>query len=140
MAIVTLFGFFAFMCWAVFNLTVYAVPAFVGFSAGLFAYQTGAGIVGAVLVGLAAAAVTLGASQRLFAIARSRRARLLLALAFATPAAFAGYHAGLGIAGTSIDSAVWRQLVALLGSALVGATAASRLAGGTGLGSSSARA
>lgn len=136
MAIVTLFGFFAFMCWAVFNLTVYAVPAFVG----LFAHQTGAGTVGAILVGLAAAAVTPGGSQRLFTIARSRRARRLLALAFAAPAAFAGYHAGLGVAGTSIDSAVWRQVIALLGAALVGATAASRLAGGTGLGSSSARA
>lgn len=140
MAIVTLFGFFAFMCWAVFNLTVYAVPAFVGFSAGLFAHQAGASTAGAALVGLAAAAVTLGASQRLFAMARSRRTRLLLALAFAAPAAFAGYHAGLGITGTSIDSAVWRQLVALFGAALVGATAASRLAGGTACRSSSARA
>jgi len=129
MAIVTLFGFFAFLCWAVFTLTVYAVPAFVGLSAGLFAYQTGAGIVGALVIGLLAAAITLGAAQRLFAQARSRKARLLLTLAFATPAALAGYFAALGIAHSGVENELWRHSLAIIAGLLVGATAASRIAG-----------
>ena len=125
MAIVTLFGFFALLIWAVFKMTVYAVPAFVGLSVGFLAERTGAGVVGAVLVGLLAAGLTLGLAQRLFAITHGP-ARLAVALAFAAPAAFAGYHGAIGLTG-GVESEVWRQLLAIAGAALVGFTAATRL-------------
>ena len=48
-----------FLCWLAFNLAVYALPLFGGTAAGLFAYHTGAGVVGGASVGLIAAAVTL---------------------------------------------------------------------------------
>jgi uncharacterized membrane protein len=128
MAIVTLFGFFAVLIWAVFKMTVYAVPAFVGISAGFFAERTGAGVGGAVLVGLLAAGLTLGLAQRLFAMTQGR-ARLAVALAFAAPAAFAGYHGAIGLT-DSVESGIWRQLLAIAGAAVVGFTAATRLSDG----------
>jgi hypothetical protein len=40
------------MCWLIFTLTVYALPFFVGLTAGMAALHNGAGILGALLVGL----------------------------------------------------------------------------------------
>ena len=42
------------LCWLLFALAIYALPAFVGVSAGIWAHQTGAGIVGAVVIGAVA--------------------------------------------------------------------------------------
>ena len=127
MLIVSLIAVVGTLCWLVFTFAVYAVPAFVGLSVALFAHQTGAGAPGSAVVGLAAAAVTLIAFRRLFAATRSLTVRRALTLGFAGPAAFAGYHAALGIAGMSAESQAWTQLLGLLGGAMVGAVAWTRL-------------
>ncbi len=46
------------LCWLLFTLAVFALPFFAGVSAGTWAYQTGAGWLGAIIVGLIAAALT----------------------------------------------------------------------------------
>ena len=79
-------------CWLIFTLAVYALPAFVAVSVGMMAYQSGAGILGAPLAGIAAGAVTLAIGQTAFAIARFPILRAAKAAAFAVPAAIAGYH------------------------------------------------
>ena len=71
-----------FMCWLLFNLAVFALPFFIGVNAGIWAYGTGAGWLGAVLVGLLAAGLTLAAAQGLLILVRPLWARLLIALAF----------------------------------------------------------
>lgn len=111
-----------------FTLAVHAVPFFVGLTAGLWAYDTGAGVVGALLVGLVTGTLTLLAAQLLFASVRSLALRGMLALLFAVPASVAGYHAVLGIAAILVPSEAWRQVFAAVGGLLVGATAAARLA------------
>ena len=47
-------------CWLIFTLAVYALPFFVGLTAGMAAFHGGAGVLGAPLVGIAAGALTLG--------------------------------------------------------------------------------
>ena len=88
------------LCWLLFTLAVFALPFFAGVSAGTWAFQTGAGWLGAILVGLAAAALTLGLGQFLLAFIRPLWIRLAIALAFVAPAALAGYHATHGIVKT----------------------------------------
>lgn len=116
------------MCWLLFTLAVYALPFFVGVAGGLWAFETGAGIVGAVVVGLLAGIAALIAAQILFAVVRSTLARLLLAVAFAAPAAVAGYHATLGLAAIGVPSDAWQHVFALVGGLVVGLTAVARLA------------
>jgi hypothetical protein len=47
-----------------FMLAVFALPAFIGVSAGIWAHETGAGLVGAIVIGAAAAGMALGVGQR----------------------------------------------------------------------------
>ena len=127
MLIVSLIAVVGTLCWLVFTFAVYAVPAFVGLSAAAFAHQTGAGLPGSAVIGLAAAAFTLAAFQRVFASTRSATVRRTLALGFAGPAAIAGYHAAFGIAELGAESAAWTQVLGLIGGAVVGVAAWARL-------------
>ena len=52
-----------FLCWLLFSLAVYALPFFAAVSAGLWAYQGDAGLLGAIMVGILAGTVTLVAGQ-----------------------------------------------------------------------------
>jgi hypothetical protein len=74
-------------CWLLFTLAVYALPFSASLTAGLVAFHGGAG---AIVVGIVAGAVTLGAGQLAFAVAGSQFIRAAIALLFATPAAVAG--------------------------------------------------
>ena len=76
-------------CWLLFTLAVYAVPFAASLTAGLAAFHSGAGVIGALVVGIVAGTITLGAGQVAFAVARSPLIRTAVALLFATPAAVA---------------------------------------------------
>jgi len=117
----------AFICWLLFTLAVYALPFFAAVAAGMWAYGTGAGALGAVVIGFLAGVATLLAGQILFGLVRSTVVRLALALAFAAPAAIAGYHAILGVTAIAVPSETWRQAFAVVGAAIIGFTAAARL-------------
>jgi hypothetical protein len=56
-----------FFCWLLFTLAVFALPFFAGVTAGGWAYHTGAGWLGAILIGTVAAGLTLGFGQVLLA-------------------------------------------------------------------------
>ena len=79
-----------FLCWLLFALAVQALPVFAAFAAGLAAYHSGSGEIGAFLVGLIAGALTLAAGQIAVASFRSPVIRAAIALVFAVPAAMAG--------------------------------------------------
>jgi hypothetical protein len=117
-----------FLCWLLFALAVQALPVFVAFAAGLAAYHSGSGEIGAVLVGLIAGALTLAAGQIAVAAFRSPVIRTAVALVFAVPAAMAGYHAALGLAQLGVPAELWQRAFALIGAVAVGATAWARLA------------
>ncbi|WP_240319088.1 hypothetical protein [Acidibrevibacterium fodinaquatile] len=116
------------LCWLMFTLAVYALPFFAGMSAGLAAYHSGAGVIGALVVGVAAGAVTLIAGQFIFATVTSPLLRGLIALLFAAPATVAGYHATLALARLGVPAEGWREVFAVIGAIAVGATANVRIA------------
>jgi hypothetical protein len=53
-------------CWARFTLAVYALPFFVGMTVGIYTYQIGIGLIGAIVVGFFAGALGLLAGQHIF--------------------------------------------------------------------------
>jgi hypothetical protein len=117
-----------FLCWLLFALAVQALPVFLAFAAGLAAYHSGSGEIGAFLVGLIAGAFTLAVGQIAVAAFRSPVIRTAIALVFAVPAAMAGYHAALGLAQLGVPAELRQQAFAVIGAVAVGATAWARLA------------
>jgi hypothetical protein len=107
---------------------VYALPFFAGLTAGLAAYHSGSGPIGALVVGAIASAITLFLGQIAFTTFRSPLIRVPVALLFAVPAALAGYHAALGLAHIAIPADGWRDAIAVVGAIIVAATAWVRMA------------
>ncbi len=70
----------------------------------------------------------LAAGQVVFATVRSPLIRMSIAVLFAAPAAFAGYHATHGIAALTMPSGIWQLIFAVTGSIAVGSTAWMRMA------------
>lgn len=116
------------MCWLLFNLAVFALPFFIGVNVGIWAYGTGAGWLGAILVGFLAAGLTLAVAQGLLVLIRPMWARLLIALAFVAPAVVAGFYATLGIVKHMMPSETWQLVFSIIGAVAVGVTAFLRLA------------
>lgn len=117
-----------FFCWLLFTLAVFALPLFVGMGVGAWAYQSGAGLLGAILAGLFAAGLTLGVGQIGLMLARTTWARLLIAFVFVAPAIIAGYHATHGIVKHTMPSETWQHLFSVIGAIAVGCAAFVRVA------------
>lgn len=80
------------------SLAVHALPLWCGGVVALSVYDSGAGLFASLLAGPAVAAATLAIGQLLIGVAQSPLLRAGVGLAFALPAAIAGYHATHGIA------------------------------------------
>lgn len=124
--ILNLFGIGLF-CWLIFTLAIYALPFFVGLSAGMSAFHSGAGVIGALLVGIVAGALTLGIGQIAFAAVRPLVLRAIIAAAFAVPATIAGYHAVSALSQIAVPSLVWREIFASIGAVFIGGAAWARM-------------
>lgn len=116
-----------FLCWLLFTLAVYALPFFVGVTAGMWTFGTGAGPLGAFVVGIAAAGATLAVGQITFTFVRPVWARLAVALLFAAPASVAGYHATHGLATLAVPFLGWQNAFSIIGAIAVGIAAWVRL-------------
>jgi hypothetical protein len=117
-----------FFCWVLFALAIYALPFFVGMTAGLYAHQTGTGPLAAIGLGIVAAAFVLVIGQTIFSFVRRPVLRVAVALIFAVPAALAGYYATFGLSGLTMTSDLSRQVFAVVGALAIGVTAWTRLA------------
>ena len=115
------------LCGLIFALAVYAVPFFVAVNIGMLAFYSGAGVIGALLVGIIAGVSTLVVAQTAFAMTRSTILRVAIGAVFAIPAATAGYHLVLAMSQIGVPSLAWRPVFACLGAVSVGATAWIRL-------------
>ncbi|QJX05012.1 hypothetical protein [Rhizobium brockwellii] len=129
LAILTSLAAIGLLCWLLFTLAVFALPAFVGVTAGAWAHGTGAGIPGAILVGAVAAALTLAAGHLLITFVRPMWLKLIVAIVFVAPAAIAGFHAAHGIARHLMPSEGWQITFSVIGAIAVGITAFIRVAG-----------
>lgn len=124
--ILSIFGIGLF-CWLIFTLAVYALPFFVGLTAGMAAFHSGAGVLGALLVGIVVGALTLGIGQIAFTLVKPIPLRAAIAAAFAVPAGIAGYHAVLGLSQIGIPSLFWRECFAWIGAVAICCTAWARI-------------
>ena len=111
-----------------FNMAIFALPLFAGVTAGRLAFDTGAGWLGAILIGLVAAVLTLGVGQLVLEVANSTLLRLGIALGFAAPAAFAGYHVVLGLSRIGGAHGIWQPIFAGIGAVIIVGAALARLA------------
>ena len=114
-------------CWAIFTLAVYALPFFVALSIGMIAFQSGAGLIGTLLLATAGGALALVLGQIAVAITRSLALRIAIAAAFAAPAAVAGYHVVFAVSDIGVPSLAWREVFACLGAVCIGLTSWTRL-------------
>ena len=115
-------------CWLIYTLAVYALPFFVAINAGIWAFHSGAGVLGTPLVAVAAGGMSLAIAQIAFAMTRSLILRAIIAALFALPATLAGYHVVLAMAQMGVPSLVWREVFACVGAVFIGGTAWTRLA------------
>jgi hypothetical protein len=114
-------------CWLIVALADYALAFFVALSIGMMAFHGGAGVVGALLVGMASGALTLAVGQVAVAISRSLILRVAIATAFAVPAVVAGYHMMSALSQIGGPSLAWREVLACLGAVCIAGTAWARL-------------
>jgi len=107
------------ICALLFRLSIYALPLFVAFLAGSATYRNDSGIVAAFAAAAIAAIVLLVAAQLTLAYVKSDLTRAMIGIAFAAPAAVAGYHAVHGIAAATMPQSVWQLVVSLIGAAVI---------------------
>lgn len=114
-------------CWAIFALAVHALPFFVALNVGMIAFHGGAGLLGALLVGIGSGALMLVVGQFTLAASRSVISRILVAAAFSIPAGVAGYQVALALSHIGMASPAWRQVFACMGAVCACCTAWVRL-------------
>jgi len=112
-----------FFCWVLFTLAIYALPFFIGLTAGMYAHQAGTGPLRTIALGLVAGAFAVVLGQLVFSTVRAPILRITIALIFAAPAALAGYHATYGLSGLTTSSDLVREVFAVIGAIVTGATA-----------------
>ncbi|MCP3418610.1 hypothetical protein NLM16_31320 [Bradyrhizobium brasilense] len=118
-----------FFCWLLFLLAALALPPFVGLTIGIWAFHTGAGMLGGIALGLVAGGATFGVGQLALALAPWAWLRLLIILLYVAPATVAGYSATHGIALMAMPSPIWRTIIAVVGAIAVSITAFIRFTG-----------
>lgn len=116
------------MCVLAYRLATFALPLMVALAAARFAYGTGAGWIGAGIVGLFAGVASFGVLAFLFATLRVPILRIAVALIFAAPAAVAGYALVHGVTREAVPSEIWRQVFRIAAGAVVGCSAFAKLA------------
>jgi hypothetical protein len=114
-------------CWLIVTLAVYALPFLVATNAGIWAFHSGAGMLGTAFVAVAAGGMTLAIAQIAFAMTSSLILRAVIAAMFALPATLAGYHVSLAVAQIGVPSLAWQEIFACLGAVFIGGTAWTRL-------------
>ena len=97
-------------------------------AAGILAFHSGAGVLGALIVPVSAGGMSLATAQIAFAMTRSLILRAVIAAVFALPATLAGYHVVLAMTQIGVPSLVWREVFACVGAVFIGGTAWTRLA------------
>lgn len=98
------------------RLAIQALPLWCGGAAAWWVYGTGSGWGISLVAGFAAATAMLVIGHLLLGVARSPLLRVGVGLAFAAPAAIAGYHAAHGIA-AAFDITGPASLIMSLGAA-----------------------
>lgn len=127
-AFLTVFGLGA-LCWLLFTLAVYALPFWLGLSAGFWLHAAEQGILAAILGGIFVAGGMAVLGEIVFASLRSVPLRLALGLVYAVPAGLAGFHASKGLSALTSTGEAAGLVLAALAALFIGGTAFARVAG-----------
>lgn len=114
--------------WLVYKWTIYALPCLVGLGVAQWAYETGPGWFGAVAVFGAIALLVFGLMRWLFSSFTQPAIRVLLTLAFVTPAVLMSYFIFDDLSAGQMPLELWRQVLCICGSGVAGLIAFVRLA------------
>ncbi|MBW4706404.1 hypothetical protein KX928_01235 [Roseobacter sp. YSTF-M11] len=117
-----------FLVWVLFTLAVYALPAFVGVSIGMYVYDTEAGVIAALVAGMFGAVFTYLVGQIIFAKVQSVPIRLAIGALFAAPAGVASFSAIKGLSQIGGASEGWTLAFAIIGGIVTAGTAWVRIA------------
>lgn len=115
------------MCALAFAFATHALPFMLGLAAFRLAHACGTGAIVAGVVAIAAATLSFALLVYLREILRSPSAKLVLALAYAAPAAVAGYALVHGLLSGGPMSEFAKQFFCMTCGAFVGISAAARL-------------
>lgn len=111
-----------FLCCALlFRFSIYALPLCVAFLAASVTYRSGSGIIAALAAAAVAAIILLAVAQLALAFAKSDLTRAAIGVAFAAPAALAGFHAVHAIAAATRPPSAWQLVVSSIGAAVLAA-------------------
>ncbi|UVK50387.1 hypothetical protein DBIPINDM_003524 [Mesorhizobium sp. AR02] len=115
------------LCMLAFTLATYALPLLLGLEVARFAFHSGAGFLGAVLVGIVVGMLVFGLAFSLLGIVRSPILQIAVALVYTAPAVIAGYALVYGVTREYVPPDIWRQLFCIVGGLFVGFSALLRL-------------
>ena len=118
-------------CWLLFTLAAFVLPFVIGLMVGIWAFHTGAGILGGTIIGLVTGGATFGLGQLALVFVPWAWLRLLIILVYVAPAAVAGYSVTHGIAQLAMPSATWQAVFSVVGAVAVSFTAFVRFTGAT---------
>lgn len=118
----------AMLVWLAYKLTTYAFPGLIGLLAAHFAFDTGAGWIGAIAVFGVSAAASLEVMRALFMSVAAPTLRIMLAIAFVTPAMAASYFLLANLSVGLVPAEAWRQVICVLGASVAGSAALGKLA------------
>ncbi|WP_308285234.1 MULTISPECIES: hypothetical protein [Bradyrhizobium] len=79
-----------FFCWLLFTLAVFALPFSAGLTVAMWAFRTGAGALGGILVGLVAGGATFCVGRFALTFLPWTRLRALIIILFVAPATVVG--------------------------------------------------
>ncbi|WP_234054028.1 MULTISPECIES: hypothetical protein [unclassified Xanthobacter] len=130
MIVLSIFGCLAVIgifCWLLVTLAVFALPLLFGLTAASWAHGTGAGWIGAIVVGLLAAGAICAIGQFVLVVPQPLWLKLLVAFAFVIPAVVAGYAATYGIVKHVLPSQTWQLIFSGVGAIAIGLVAFARL-------------
>lgn len=115
------------LCWLLYKGALYAAPCLAGLCAGQWAYETGAGLAGAVVLALITAIMIFELARAAYAGAASGIMRWALAACFVVPTLVVSYTIAIDVLAGAVASAVWLHLLGGAFALLMGAIALRRL-------------
>lgn len=113
--------------WMLRTATVYALPFVAGWGAATFAFNSGAGMEGAGIVGIAAAMGTFASLRFILAKMPDGPMRTAIALLLILPSLILGYNIGLDVLEGLVPSSAWRQAISIAYALVAGWLAFARL-------------
>ena len=116
------------LVWLVYTITTYALPCLVALMLARYAVETGSGWFGACVVFGLTAITVFGLMRWIFTVFEHPTARIMLAIAFVTPAVLSTYFLLESLSAGHVPSETWRQVLCVFGASMAGLAAFGKLA------------